>query len=59
MATSSKTSTKLLAIIVALFFPPVGLAIHEGVTRRFWICLLLTIIFFVPGLIYALWFILK
>ncbi len=56
---ASKSSTKLLAIIVALFFPPVGLAIHEGVTTRFWICLLLTILFFVPGLIYALWFILK
>ena len=56
---ASKSATKILAVIVALFFPPVGLAIHEGVTNRFWICLILTILLFLPGMIYALYFILQ
>lgn len=57
MATSANSN--LVAIIVAIFLPPVGVAIHEGITTRFWICLVLTLIFFVPGLIYALYVILN
>lgn len=56
---AASTSSNLVAIIVAIFLPPVGVAIHEGITTRFWICLVLTLIFFVPGLIYALYVILK
>lgn len=56
---AASTSSNLLAIIVAIFLPPVGVAIHEGITTRFWICLVLTLLFFVPGLIYALFVILK
>jgi uncharacterized membrane protein YqaE (UPF0057 family) len=44
----------LLAIIFAILIPPLGVAIYEGITTRFWISLLLTILFFVPGMIYAL-----
>jgi uncharacterized membrane protein YqaE (UPF0057 family) len=28
--------------------------LHEGINNRFWISLLLTILFFIPGVIYAL-----
>lgn len=58
MATSS-SSSKLLAVILAVFLPPIGVAVHEGITSRFWICLVLTIFFFLPGMIYALYIILK
>jgi len=45
---------KILQIILAFFLPPVAVALKEGLTGTFWINLLLTLIFFVPGLIHAL-----
>ncbi len=50
---SSKTS--VLQIIVAIFLPPVAILMHEGVTARFWICCLLSLLFAFPGMIYALY----
>ena len=48
-------NNNLLAIIFAILIPPVGVLIHEGhVNNKFWIDLLLTLLFFIPGLIYAL-----
>ncbi|NJC25160.1 YqaE/Pmp3 family membrane protein [Neolewinella antarctica] len=51
-------TSNLIAIIAAVFIPPLGVFIHEGLTGRFWICVVLTLLFFVPGMIYALWCIL-
>lgn len=46
---------QLLSVIVAIFLPFVGVAIYEdGITSHFWIALLLTLLFYLPGLIYAL-----
>jgi len=56
MATSSAS---LLQIIVAIIFPPVAVAMHSGISKEFWICLILTLLFFVPGMIYALLVIMK
>lgn len=56
---TTTSSTNILAIILAIFLPPVGVAVHEGITQRFWISLVLTVLFFVPGLIYSLYVILK
>jgi len=47
-------SSKALAIIAAIFIPPLGVAIHSGINKEFWICLVLTVLFFLPGFIYAL-----
>ncbi|MBK9570178.1 MAG: YqaE/Pmp3 family membrane protein [Chitinophagaceae bacterium] len=45
----------MLLVILALLLPPLAVYLHEGViNKRFWISLLLTILFFVPGVIYAL-----
>ena len=52
-------SSNVLSIILSVIFPPLGVAVHEGVTSRFWICLVLTLLFYLPGLIYALVVILK
>lgn len=44
------------ALIVGLFcffLPPVGVLLHEGLTSNFWIDLLLTLLFWLPGMIYA------
>lgn len=45
----------LLLIILAILLPPLAMFIYEdGATGRFWISLLLTLIFYLPGLIYTL-----
>lgn len=45
----------LLAIIFAILIPPIGVVLHENkVTTKFWISLLLTLIFWLPGMIYSL-----
>lgn len=47
--------SQVLAIIFAVLIPPVGVLIHEGrLTNKFWISLLLTILFWLPGAIYSL-----
>ena len=51
----AKDGTLLLAVIFAILIPFVGVLIHEGrVTNHFWIALLLTLLGWLPGMIYAL-----
>ncbi|MEZ5039651.1 MAG: YqaE/Pmp3 family membrane protein [Saprospiraceae bacterium] len=45
---------QLLLIIIAILLPPLAMAIYDGITDRFWISLLLTLLFYLPGLIYTL-----
>lgn len=48
------TSTILL-VILAILLPPVAVLVHQGeLNSKFWIALLLTLLFYLPGLIYAL-----
>jgi len=45
----------LLLVIIAILLPPLAVALHEGgINSRFWIDLLLTLLFYLPGLVYAL-----
>ena len=47
--------TQIVEIILAVLIPPLAVFLHEdGINNRFWISLLLTILFFIPGVIYAL-----
>lgn len=45
-----------IELILAIFLPPIGVLVHEKgqLTTKFWISLLLTFLFFIPGMIYAL-----
>lgn len=48
------TNTILLAIL-AILLPPLAVYLHENdINTKFWISLLLTILFWIPGVIYAL-----
>jgi len=48
------TNTILLAIL-AILLPPLAVYLHEGeFNTKFWLDLLLTLLFFLPGVIYAL-----
>jgi uncharacterized membrane protein YqaE (UPF0057 family) len=53
MAQQSDVSLIVL-VILAILLPPLAVALKEGITSRFWISLLLTLLFFLPGVIYAL-----
>lgn len=44
----------VVLVILAILLPPLAVALKEGITNRFWISLLLTLLFFLPGVIYAL-----
>lgn len=52
---ATNSSNRLLEIIVTILLPPVGVLIHEGkVDNKFWIDLILWLLFYIPGLIYGL-----
>ena len=45
----------LLLIILAILLPPLAVFLYEGaINTKFWISLVLTLLFFLPGIIYAL-----
>jgi uncharacterized membrane protein YqaE (UPF0057 family) len=50
---------KLLLIIFAIILPPLAVALVDGLSGPFWLDLLLTILFYVPGMIYALYRVLR
>ncbi|XP_043698080.1 low temperature-induced protein lt101.2 [Telopea speciosissima] len=48
-------SETFIEVILAIFIPPVGVFLRYGCAAEFWICLLLTILGYIPGIIYALY----
>lgn len=49
----------IIRIILAIFLPPVAAFLTVGIGLHFWLNLVLTIFFFVPGMIHALWLVVK
>lgn len=45
----------LIRILLAIFLPPVAAFLTVGISLHFWLNLVLTLFFFVPGMIHALW----
>lgn len=45
----------LVILILSVLIPPVGVLLRHGIDRDFWINLVLTLIFFVPGVIHAVY----
>ena len=49
------STDQVLLVILAILLPPLAVYLHEGeVNGKFWLDLILTLIFFIPGIIYAL-----
>jgi len=45
----------LLLVILAILLPPLAVYLHEGeINSKFWISLILTLIFWLPGMVYSL-----
>jgi uncharacterized membrane protein YqaE (UPF0057 family) len=53
---SAEPSTNtLLLVILAILLPPLAVYLHEGeINNKFWIDLILTLLLWLPGVIYAL-----
>ncbi|WP_262888711.1 YqaE/Pmp3 family membrane protein [Pontibacter pamirensis] len=44
----------IIEIILAILLPPLAVFLHDGIGTSFWISIILTLLFFLPGIIYAL-----
>jgi uncharacterized membrane protein YqaE (UPF0057 family) len=44
----------IIKVILAIFIPPLAVFLHRGLASEFWISLILTLLFVLPGIIYAL-----
>lgn len=53
------TATDPIKIIFAVLFPPLGVFLEVGFKGHFWLNILLTLLGFIPGIIHALYVILK
>lgn len=60
-ATAGEASTNtILLVILAVLLPPLAVYLHENAFNgKFWLSLLLTLLFWLPGLIYALFVVLS
>ena len=54
--TSGESGMNLfLLILITILLPPLGVYLHEGqINTKFWISIILTLLFYFPGLIYGL-----
>ena len=54
-AGAEPSTNTLLLVILAILLPPLAVYLHQGeINTKFWISLLLTLLFWLPGVIYAL-----
>jgi uncharacterized membrane protein YqaE (UPF0057 family) len=49
----------LFRIIIAILLPPLGVFLQVGIGVQFWINVVLTILGYIPGIIHAIWVIVK
>lgn len=56
---SELDTNKLLLCIIAIFLPPLAVGLKEGIGGQFVLSIILTILFWFPGFLHALWIILK
>jgi uncharacterized membrane protein YqaE (UPF0057 family) len=50
---------KLLLIIIAILLPPLAVGLKEGIGGQLILNIILTLIFYLPGLLHALYVVLK
>ena len=49
----------LLRIIIAILLPPLGVFLQVGIGMQFWINIVLTLLGYIPGIVHAIWVIVK
>jgi len=51
--------SKTTLIVLAILFPPIAVFLHKGVGLDVLVNVVLTCLFFVPGVVHALWVVTK
>ncbi|WP_449301370.1 YqaE/Pmp3 family membrane protein [Pontibacter locisalis] len=46
--------TSIIEIVLAVLLPPLAVFLHDGIGTSFWINIILTLLFIIPGIIHAL-----
>ena len=49
----------IIRVIIAILLPPLGVFLQEGLGKHFWINIILTLFGYVPGIVHALYIIIK
>lgn len=49
----------LVRLLLSILLPPLGVFLQVGIGKHFWINVVLTILGYVPGIIHAIWVIMK
>ncbi len=47
----------LLRILLAILLPPLGVVLEVGLTKHFWINVILTLLGYIPGIVHAVYII--
>ena len=53
------TGGDVVRILIAILLPPLGVFLQVGLGLQFWLNILLTLLGYVPGIIHAVWIILR
>lgn len=49
----------VVRLIAAILLPPLGVFLQVGLSGQFWLNVLLTLLGYIPGIIHAVWIILR
>lgn len=53
------TGGDVVRILAAILLPPLGVFLQVGLGLQFWLNILLTLLGYIPGIIHAVWIILR
>ncbi|MCC5787574.1 MAG: YqaE/Pmp3 family membrane protein [Phycisphaerales bacterium] len=56
---SENNERSLILVLLAILLPPVAVFLKAGISLHFLLSILLTILGYIPGMIHALWVVLK
>lgn len=56
---SDSSGNQILKVLLAIFLPPLGVFFEVGIGLHFWLNIVLTIFGYVPGIVHAVWIILR
>ncbi|MCA9156689.1 MAG: YqaE/Pmp3 family membrane protein [Planctomycetales bacterium] len=56
---STRSDGDVFKILLAILLPPVGVLMEVGLGLQFWLNILLTLLGYIPGIIHAVYIILK
>lgn len=57
--TTSEDDMDVIRIVVAILLPPLGVFLQVGLGVHFWLNILLTLLGYIPGIIHAVWTIMR